>query len=315
MSVFSFFLALVASPWSPFIVNLSTCNNVSFHATVVPLAEMVKLTYTATHGSYYNASDENATVAGWTRDLARTVDPPAGMRALLFVQPSTRRGVVAFRGTDLNRSGVSGQADACADALLSGDNASLPAFCAQFSNHTLDYIARAGEFAAAAAAAYPELELLFTGHSLGASLAMMATAMVQARRHAAGGWSLPQVVQPPALAFATGSWRSALLRRTGLTPNGIDAAARLWALADAWDPVQASAHAQGELLGSACLWKAGAAPTGCEACWRSGGGSAPPADWSQRPFCMECFEKAHVYSNYLYHRVPGPRPACAPIGA
>ena len=300
----------MSSPWSPYIANLSTCDNATFHATVVPLAEMVKLTYTATHGSYYNASEANATVAGWTRDLARTADPPAGMRALLFVQPSTRRGVVAFRGTDLNRSGVSGQADACADALLSGGNASLPTFCAQFSNHTLDYIARAGEFAVAAAAAYPTLELLFTGHSLGASLAMMATAMVQAGKHGAG----ESLVQPPALAFATGSWRGALRRRTGLAPDGTGAAARLWALADAWDPVQASARAEGELLGSACLWKAGVAPAGCEACWREGGGSAPPADWPQRPVCLECFEKAHIYSNYLYHRVPGPRPDCGPVG-
>ena len=68
------------------------------------------------------------------------------------------------------------------------------------------------------------------------------------------------------------------------------------------------------LFGSACLWKAGAAPAGCEACWREGGGSAPPADWPQRPVCLECFEKAHIYSNYLYHRVPGPRPACGPVG-
>ena len=88
-----------SAPWAA-IGLLASCNDSVFHAEVIPLSQMVRLTYTATSGSYYNATERDATVAGWTRDLAHTADPPAGMRALLFVQPSTRRAVIAFRGTE-----------------------------------------------------------------------------------------------------------------------------------------------------------------------------------------------------------------------
>ena len=86
-------------PWAA-VGRLASCNDSAFHAAVVPLSLMVRLTYTATTGSYYNASERDATVPAWTRDLAHTANPTAGMRALLFVQPKTRRAVVAFRGTE-----------------------------------------------------------------------------------------------------------------------------------------------------------------------------------------------------------------------
>ena len=133
-------MARAGTPWSS-IASLATCNDTQWHSTVTPLSLMTKLAYTATYGSYFNASELNATVRGWDRDLSLTANPPAGMRALLFVQPSTRRAVVAFRGTDLNTSQASGQADACADAAMDGSE--RPSFCDHFSNHTLDYIPRA----------------------------------------------------------------------------------------------------------------------------------------------------------------------------
>ena len=292
-----------ASPWSA-IDGLASCNDTCFHATVVPLSLMDRLTYTATFGSYYNESERNATVAGWTRDVALTANPPAGMRALLFVQPSTQRAVVAFRGTDLNTSGVSGQADACADAIFASAS-KVPEFCGQFDNHTLDYLPRAMEFAARASRAYPNAELLFTGHSLGASLAMMVAALLQSQH----GAQQP----PPAVVFSAGAWREALHRRTGFWANTSSTTSRLYSLADRWDPVQASAVAADGLLGDACLWDTGRAYPGCRVCWVAGGGHAPPAQWESDPACQLCFRQAHVYSHYVYHLVPGPRPLCAPV--
>ena len=89
-----------------------------------------RLTYTATWGSYYNASDANATVAEWQR--VTEANPFVGMRALAFVQRRTRRGVIAFRGTDLNFSQPSGQADRCANEVLFGGSSKS---CQAFSKH------------------------------------------------------------------------------------------------------------------------------------------------------------------------------------
>mmetsp|Transcript_3128 Transcript_3128/g.7078 ORF Transcript_3128/g.7078 Transcript_3128/m.7078 type:complete len:294 (-) Transcript_3128:335-1216(-) len=279
-------------PWR--IQQLAACGDDEFHSLVVPLSRMVRLTYTATHGSYFNASDADATVEGWERDLLRTADPSAGMRALLFVQRPTRRAVVAFRGTDLNTSTVSGAADRCADLALAGQRV-LPPPCREFSNRTLDYIARALEFVASALGAYPGFAILTTGHSLGASLAMAAASF-----HGTHGATLP------AVGFAAGSWRSALRRRTGFEPPAAAAARRLYALADRWDPVQGSANASGDLLGEVCTW-ADDEPVSCSACWSGG---APPANWTARAACVACFEATHIYANYLYRLVPGPRPEC-----
>jgi hypothetical protein len=96
---------------------LTASSDDEFHAFVAPLAEMTKLTYTATWGSYYKEWEANATVLGWARGTLESNPRGGGMRALTFLQASSQRGVVAFRGTDLNRSGVSGQADFCADTV------------------------------------------------------------------------------------------------------------------------------------------------------------------------------------------------------
>jgi hypothetical protein len=95
------------------------------HATCrAPLVRATVLSYTSTHGSFYNASESNATVGkGWVRDPIDADPLGGGMHAVVFVEPATGRGVIAFRGTDLDGTQLSGAADACADALLFGASA------------------------------------------------------------------------------------------------------------------------------------------------------------------------------------------------
>ena len=104
-----------AEPWAPQVAALPTANTSAWHALVEPLASMVRLTYTATYGSYFKPEDQNASIPKWQRPAGLTLNPPAGVRALFFWQAATMRGVVAFRGTDWGE-GDSGDADRCADA-------------------------------------------------------------------------------------------------------------------------------------------------------------------------------------------------------
>lgn len=77
-----------SSSWPESFTFLSTCNNATFSAFVVPLALQVKLSYTATHGAYYNSSDAaNGTVDGWSRVHDLDANPVAGgMHAIVFVE-------------------------------------------------------------------------------------------------------------------------------------------------------------------------------------------------------------------------------------
>ncbi|CAK0846787.1 unnamed protein product [Prorocentrum cordatum] len=93
-------------------------------------------------GTYRREQEVNRTLGdGWERLYALEADPPeGGMRALVFLHAASRRGLVAFRGTDLNRTGASGQADFCAGRLLweNASRATLPGFCAAFTDSQLD---------------------------------------------------------------------------------------------------------------------------------------------------------------------------------
>eukprot|EP00040_Diaphanoeca_grandis_P000990 m.17152 g.17152 ORF g.17152 m.17152 type:complete len:317 (-) comp11365_c0_seq1:248-1198(-) len=284
-----------SSAWN--LAVLDTGSSADFHELVIPLSLMERLAYTATFGSYYNASEANATVVGWTRGL--TANPRFGMRALLFLQPSTNRGVIAFRGTDLNESGKSGQADACADALLFGSV--VPKFCSEFDAHTLDYWGRAVDFVSSVRDVHPQIDLLYTGHSLGAALGMMCAGAGEG----AGGDG-DEVL--PAVVFSSPSWRDALANRTGLRPTQAHASGRLYALADAADPVQQS-HSVHELLGSTCIYPDPHPPIGCDTCFESRGIPSP----LRAAACDLCASKTHIYSHYVYDLIPGPRPPCVNI--
>mgnify|MGYP001360500239 CR=1 FL=1 len=54
--------------------------------------------------------------------VVQRVSPTESHQSIGGAEGSHGRGVIAFRGTDLNMGGVSGQADECADKLLWDDD-------------------------------------------------------------------------------------------------------------------------------------------------------------------------------------------------
>ena len=274
---------------------LKNCSSAAFQDAVAPLAEMTRLTYTSTNGSYYNASDERNSPDGWTRVTTLKHDPQAGgMRALVFVQPSHRRGVVAFRGTDLNSSSPSGQADMCADKML-WDSASwneLPTYCANFSNKTLDYLTSAFHFEARARAAFPTLDFLFTGHSLGAGLAVLVASSLRSR----------------AVVFSAPGLRGVMRNRTHTDPERVTVD-HVFVLADVNDPVFQGSRAEigGEgSVGTSCTWRTMPGPA-CASCY------APPHPLpnTSRADCESCFARHHIFAHYLALVAAPDRPLCA----
>ena len=288
-----FHLNCAADPWAAAVDTLSSASNKSFHSLVSPLSVMVKLSYTATTGSYFNKSEANATVDGWERSF--TANPAVGMRALLFAQNATRRGVIAFRGTDLGK-GASSDCDRCADALLwdGVPISSLPSYCKPFSNATLDYWASALAFVAKVRKERPDLALLFTGHSLGAGLAFAVAAATSHDELA------------PAVAFASPPWLGLIKRQHVPPPTPSEARRRFYALADEWDPVQRESIGQHGVMGTQCLWASPEPPT-CKVCY-----AHTPFNASSLA-CLGCFAARHIYAHYLNVDVPGKRAVCKPL--
>lgn len=269
----------------------------AFDAFMEPLAKAITLTYTATIGSsYFHPWDANRTVPGFAKSEL-THDPPGGgMRALVFVDAEGGRVLLAFRGTDLNTSEVSGMADACADARLTqlASRAEMPPFCAQFSDATIDYYSAAVRFATAVRARYPPpLELLITGHSLGAALAVLVGAALQAREQ--GGTARPAPVV--ALAQPPTAYPFRLAARTAAIAPG-----SAFSLADGNDPVQRAAEQQpGGLVGAGCTWPEAPPPPPCVHCNYT--------EQMNTGTCLACMLEFHVLSVYL-RLLKGQRPRC-----
>lgn len=262
---------------------------------------------------------------GWVRPLSLTENPRFGMRALCFISSnvSSRQAVIAFRGTDLNNTNPSGQADQCADALLWRAHGSvpppLPAYCSAFANATLDYLAAAEEFVRKVRVAYPSHQLLFTGHSLGAGLAFLSAALLTDEHAATANaaqavgddvaHTKKPVVVAPCVAIASPPWLLTLRRRAPHTklPPFATVRSHWLALADEWDPVQKDSAAVGGLFGTQCLWSS-PEPAACALCFLK----ALPANMS-RPTCRACFEQRHVYAHYVDKDVPGKRAVCQDV--
>jgi hypothetical protein len=235
------------------------------------------------------------------------------MRALTFLHDDGSRGVLAFRGTDLNPSSVSGQADACADQLLWGDDDSdqpLPEFCSKFSTATLDYWGRARDFWQEVQAAYPTVQWLLSGHSLGAGLSILLS-MEQCCRlplSIDGGGASCEV---PAMGFSSPPV-DALLQERVENCSMPALKARHWrsalVLADSSDPVyhDASVVSRGLNGTTDCLWVPDPFPMQCQLCFDGddnlGGGDGAA--------CDACFATSHVYGHYLDLVATSPRPNC-----
>lgn len=278
LSVHSGSLAEGDERWPQSLEFLRDARAADFMAIIEPLSDMTSLTYTATYGSDYRSAHVNRTVPGWSRGI--TTNPEAGMRALTFLHDDHVRGVVAFRGTDLGLPlpSASSRADLCADALLAGDEPA--AYCDRFSADTLDYLSRALEHVEASRALYPDVQWLFTGHSLGAQLAEVVASV---RGELALTFSSPPVVpvlQNRSDAKSVDEWQVVVLYNE-------------------WDPI--GYDTDGLLVGSSCVWSVSPAPAGCESCRVPD----PPSG-----SCELCFTQAHIFKSYKDLVRSGQRPAC-----
>ena len=166
--------------WAPVVEALrgSTVGGGSeWRSVALPLALMVKLSYTQTWGSY-RSSDQSEEVPGWRKlrieanpldgpcpprnrsapcavlshvDAAAELSPlrRGGMHAIAFTAlDGSGRLVISFRGTDLSSANVSGRADSCANSMRDGmvPFRDLPSACAGFGYEQLDYVAAARRF-------------------------------------------------------------------------------------------------------------------------------------------------------------------------
>ena len=295
----AFIHAPSGSAWDDSLAALVHGSASVFAAEARPFLNATLLSYVVPAGSYHQPSMANATVMGWRR--VGMVDPTGGgMRALAFVEDGGRRGIVAFRGTDLGRDRKSAAADACADAKLwptlgsPPPKGGVPNACAGVAPQArADYLEAALNFARAMAAAHPGVDWAFTGHSLGAGLAVACCAAL-----GAGARAVP-IASPPTVdlvhrRFGGGS-------AAGLGPRVVH-------LANALDPVHHEAAGLKGLPGTPCIWPArpGAAAASCHACFRD-----HPAVLPATAACAACFAAEHIFSNYFYTLAPGPRPICS----
>jgi hypothetical protein len=228
-----------------------------------------------------------------------------GMRALVFIQPATQRLIVAFRGTDLNVTSASGQADSCADSILfyNKSRADLPRYCNKFSAEKLDYYTSAYNFTKSVLHLYPSYAnvggVLFTGHSLGAALALLMSASFKSlhlfnpdvNEEADAGLTVGAAnkMATPAVVFSSPSVSSLIQTRVKMPPASINSS-RTILLANKWDPVFASGNHS--YPGAVCLWTP-PEPLSCKECYKD----KPYNPIS--PECGICFEKAHVFSKYV----------------
>ena len=302
--------AAFSNPWpSPAALTAPQPPDPRFPALLQLFGNATTLSYVATHGSYFDPAKANRTVPqpGWRRaPPALEANPAFGMHALTFVNDAEGRVLVAFRGTDVNATGASGQADLCADYLLWHDHMSAPvrpaafppelSFCPTFNASTLDYLTAARALASRVQAAFPRHQLMYTGHSLGAGLAMLMAA-------AAANATCGPPTAAGAVVFSSPELYWAVSRRLSVGPaTGLDLS-RFAVLADWADPIYMAATASqfGGLLGRVCEWR-DPKPLACELCNVT---VEPPT-----LFCDACFAERHIFKHYVEMIRAGRMPVC-----
>lgn len=302
--------------WEPTVAALhdSSTPIAVWREAAMPVAIATKLTYTQTWCSY--RGDQSETLPGWRK--IRAIDPedgpcdnirtdhgtelgacqvinPAtgirrgGMHALAFISNDGGRLILAFRGTDLDPSAVSGRADTCSNTMRGGvafEDLPRPR-CAGFSFDQLDYIARAREFVLAVLEEVgPVPDVLTTGHSLGSHLATLMAVEF-------GFWSV---------SFGSGGGERSVVGCDGLhgscaqpqldlcTPIGKPPVEqRIITLNNPYDPGHYRATERG-MMGWVCAWDGQfEEPASCHACY----------DENEEARCGLCFAETHIYAFYL----------------
>ncbi|EDQ86214.1 uncharacterized protein MONBRDRAFT_28432 [Monosiga brevicollis MX1] len=259
-----------ASPWSD-LAQLRAGNlTVSeWHAIIGAFANVTTDTYT-------NGSTSNV---GGYRELTRLA-PDFGLHAIVLqAETDPQRIIIAFRGTDLNESSPSGQVDNCADWLIWHPWLQPPSYCQNFNRSTYDYVTNALHLVAKVQAQYPSASLVTTGHSLGAGLAFLT-----AINH-----STPEA-PVPAVAFACPGILG-YMRRQHWVPTS-DSLACLLQVDDSQDP---AVHlTQVNQTGVFLRYDTGH-DLSCDVCFKN----STPSLSHLSPWCALCFDRHHIYRNYL----------------
>lgn len=257
--------------------------NIFFNAT--------RLTYVSTHGGYFENWTVNESISPrWIKSDTYLLDPPYGLRALVFYQPSSLRLLIAFRGTDLTND-LGGLCDRCADQYLWGgvEYDSLPSECQQFPESTLDYLTNAAAFANEVAFNFFLYDVMFTGHSLGAGLALCVSAM--------GNNPLNFGCAPPnagAIVFSTPGYISTLMNRSSLD-LALVSTDRALVFVDQWDPIWVGCNnsVHGGFIGRLCEWQDGTPSSACVSC------DSTPAELPMNSTaCNECMLQRHSFAHY-----------------
>ncbi|GAB5357331.1 hypothetical protein AAMO2058_000365500 [Amorphochlora amoebiformis] len=274
---------------------LKNCSDDDFRSLSRIIANATFLSYVSTHGSYYDPEYDNATVNGWKRRYEHSRDPAnGGMHALFF--SNRNYGLLALRGTDLGTSVTSHLADSCADKLLWNNQTydQLPVYCKVFTAHTLDYYSRAVDLLHEVCRSNPNMSLMLTGHSLGAGLSILLSALS----------TPPGCTFLRAVAFSAPGVQIALERRQGVGEVDPKTA---FVLADTYDPVFVSSVCPRDLSSnsSVCLWES-QLTRDCATCYDR----LPPVQYAD-PFCLSCVSQRHIYAHYFKDLVPRGRPRCS----
>eukprot|EP00039_Didymoeca_costata_P005558 m.82460 g.82460 ORF g.82460 m.82460 type:complete len:536 (+) comp12872_c0_seq1:2287-3894(+) len=288
--------------WGNLTSQIIESDSEEFHKFIAPISESIYLSYTSTNGSYFNASDVAKSVGdGWTREHDLESHVQYGMRALFFSHAATQRVLVAFRGTDLNSSSVSGQADQCADSILwdATPRDKLPEYCNKFSNSTLDYLSNALQAVAKAhaVARLASYQFLYTGHSLGAGLASLVAIIRRYKLQDNSAVSVA-VSSPPLVQV--------LQDREHIPASSISSELN-FILGNKYDPVFHFSQIDDGGIGnsSTCTWiPDGKEPLACFICFNE------PHPKQSSLSCLDCFHEEHIFAKYYYTLIPGPRPSC-----
>ncbi|GBG25430.1 Hypothetical Protein FCC1311_016482 [Hondaea fermentalgiana] len=265
---------------------------VSGVADVDELREALLPLAKASHASYAGDVGEDI---GQDFALVARETPEDGMNALAYLAPDARV-IVAFRGT-------TSESDDCADVLLFTPEKPLPESCEKYSNYTLDYVSRASEFvheAISAAATSPAaeasdkdekeaLDVVFTGHSLGASLAQLMALSY----HASG----MDNVQFRAIAFAPAGVKE-IAERDGFPTDDAKKVAAV--IVNPFDPVYTTTERTE--IGRVCKFQSISEPLMCRCCKSLEDKRRlleGQQEISMSLCCRVCFAKAHRFPNYM----------------